>query len=286
MTRDAKSKKLHREPVRPGRRRMTAIAMTIALSLAIWLAFDSLEHQLVRTAWFSGYLMLGMLLFLAAFNARKKLPGVAFLGNASTWMQLHIHVAFLSLTVFLVHTGFHFPSGRLEGILAGLYGLVFASGVYGLFVTRATPRKLSATGFEVIFEQIPARRTTLAIRARELVLDTAKSTDVLARFYMSKLARFMELPRSLAYNVSPSLRQSRLLMAELYELDRYLAPEQRIASRRLSALVREKEDLDYHWALQGRLKLWLFVHIGLTYGLLIIAVLHGVIAHAFGGGLR
>lgn len=277
---------LHRNPVNFRRRRAIAICLTIVLSLVIWLVFNHLEHQLVRTAWYSGYLMFASLLFLAAFNLRKKFPAVIFPGNASTWMQLHIHVAFLSVIILLVHTGFRVPSGRLEILLAGLYGLVFASGLYGLYVTRTTPRKLTATGFEVVFEQIPARRRRLAAKARELVLETAHATDVLASFYMKKLAGFMELPRTLAYNFAPSLRQSRMLMTELRELDRYLVADQRDASRQLSEMIREKEDLDFHRALQGRLKLWLFVHIGLTYGLLIIAALHGVIAHAFGGGLR
>ena len=70
------------------------------------------------------------------------------------------------------------------------------------------------------------------------------------------------------------------------ELDRYLSRPGRETGRQLARLVREKDDLDYHRALQGRLKLWLFVHIGLTYGLLFAAILHGVLAHSFGGGLR
>ena len=40
-------------------------------------------------------------------------------------------------------------------------------------------------------------------------------------------------------------------------------------------MVRRRDDLDFHSVMQWRLKVWLFVHIGLTYPLLAVASLHG-----------
>lgn len=74
-------------------------------------------------------------------------------------------------------------------------------------------------------------------------------------------------------------------MAEIEELDRFLAIDQRTVSRGLTELVKRKDDLDYHQAVQGRLKIWLFVHIGLTYSLLAVSFLHMVLVHAFTGDL-
>ena len=48
--------------------------------------------------------------------------------------------------------------------------------------------------------------------------------------------------------------------------------------------MRRKDDLDFHEARQRLLKTWLFVHIGLTYGLVVLALLHGLLALAFRGG--
>ncbi len=42
-----------------------------------------------------------------------------------------------------------------------------------------------------------------------------------------------------------------------------------------------KDALDYHHAMQGVLKGWLFVHIPLTYVTLIFIVVHVVIVHTF-----
>jgi hypothetical protein len=68
------------------------------------------------------------------------------------------------------------------------------------------------------------------------------------------------------------------------DLRRYLSEPEQSACERLFALVRRKDDLDFHHARQTLLKLWLFLHIGLTWWLLLLAVLHGLLAHAFHGG--
>ena len=85
--------------------------------------------------------------------------------------------------------------------------------------------------------------------------------------------------------VHPTGRTRRQLVAELEDLDRFLAGDDRRVSRELAIMVRKKDDLDYHRVMQGKLKMWLFVHIAMTYSLLIFAVVHGILAHAFSGGL-
>jgi len=51
-------------------------------------------------------------------------------------------------------------------------------------------------------------------------------------------------------------------------------------------LVRQKDGLDYHYALQLVLKGWLFTHIPLTYSLLLLTLVHVVLVFAFSGGAR
>jgi hypothetical protein len=50
--------------------------------------------------------------------------------------------------------------------------------------------------------------------------------------------------------------------------------------------VRQKDGLDYHQALQFMLRGWLFIHIPLTYSLMIFSVMHIVLVYAFSGGAR
>ena len=49
-------------------------------------------------------------------------------------------------------------------------------------------------------------------------------------------------------------------------------------------LIQAKDSLDYHRAMQGLLKGWLFVHIPLTYAMLVFIFVHVVLVHAFRGG--
>jgi hypothetical protein len=76
------------------------------------------------------------------------------------------------------------------------------------------------------------------------------------------------------------------LLAELEDLGRFAAETDREKIGKLAALVRQKDGLDYHRALQLSLRLWLFVHIPLTYGLMAFTILHVVLVFGFSGGAR
>ena len=68
-------------------------------------------------------------------------------------------------------------------------------------------------------------------------------------------------------------------------MERYLNDKEREFSAELRDLVEQKDELDYHYALQTTLKSWLFVHVPLTYGMVLLALVHLVLAYAFGGGV-
>ena len=69
-------------------------------------------------------------------------------------------------------------------------------------------------------------------------------------------------------------------------MERYLNASERKAAQDLAALVRQKDALDLHRTTQLVLKGWLFVHIPLTYGLLVFIAAHVVIVYSFSGGPR
>lgn len=259
---------------------LTVCALTLLLGIVLWM-----ERSLLHSSFFTGYVLIGALFLLAAFGMRKRIPMIAGIGTAAFWMQMHIYVGFGSFAIFMMHVGLRIPDGMLESILAMLYFVVFFSGLYGLWATRTIPRKLTSVGEEVIFERIPAFKRKLARRAQTMVMESCESTPVLARFYVNRLSRFFEGNRGLTYMLVPTGRTRRQLIAEIEELDRFLAQKDRRISRELAVMVRKKDDLDYHTAMQGRLKLWLFVHIAITWSLLIFSVVHGILAHSFAGGL-
>ena len=265
-----------------GRRKKYALITVAAVLLIaglVWL----LQSRLLNSSFFTGYIFIGSLFFLTGLNMRKRLSFLPRIGSASFWMQLHIYVGLSTFAMFAMHVKWRVPDGGLEIFLSCLYFFVALSGVYGLYVTRILPKRLTAINEEIIFERIPAFRQRLAAQARAIALEACETSEVLAKFYTNRLIYFFERPRSLAYMVSPSGSKRRQLVGEIEALDRFLGEDQRAASRELAGLVRQKDDLDFHRAIQGRLKIWLFAHIGVTYSLLVVAVVHGIMAHAFSG---
>jgi hypothetical protein len=272
-----------RTQIRDRRWRLLLVAAPSAVVIAIIIRI--LDDNLYHSTFFSGYLLATAILFLAGFNVVKRLYFLSFLGTASIWMQLHIYVGLLSGAIFGVHIGWEIPNGQFEGLLAFMFVSTFASGVYGLIISRLLPRKLASLRTQVIFEQIPVRCGCLVAKAQAIIDQIPNRNDTLKRFYINRVAAFLVLPRSIRFFLTPSARESRQLIDDLISMDRYLSTGDRESARQLMQIIREKDDLDYHWAIQSRLKYWLFVHLALTYSLLICGGLHGVLAHAFGGGL-
>jgi hypothetical protein len=174
----------------------------------------------------------------------------------------------------------------LETALAAIYLLTFGSGLAGLYLTRNVPRQLARVGDEVIYERIPALRRQVALQVNQTVLDAvaASGATTLADFYTSRLYDFFRRPRGPSYLLWPTSALRRALMHEMRDVRRYLSDQEQTACERLFALVRRKDDLDFHEARQRLLKLWLFMHIALTCALVLLALLHGLVAHAFHGG--
>jgi len=266
-------------------RRIRNGGLTMIVIALVWLWVRMRQRNLAPTSFATGYIMLAAVLFLAAYNARKKLPFLP-LGSSAAWLQWHLYVGAGSLAVFMLHAGLRSPSGILETALACVYLCTFGSGIVGLYLTRMIPAQLARVGDEVLYERIPMLARQVSRQAGDVVLEsvTASGATTLADFYMSRLYGFFHRPRGASYLLRPTTGLRRSLMEEMQNLRRYLSENELTACERLFALVRRKDDLDFHAARQGMLKGWLFVHIGLTYALVALAVLHGLLALAFRGG--
>lgn len=268
------------------RRRIRNGGATMIVVAAVWLWVRARERQLTPTSFATGYLMLAAILFLALYNVRKKLPFLP-LGSSTAWLQWHLYVGIGSVGLFALHAGLSWPTGILETVLAVAYLATVTSGVVGLYWTRTIPAQLARVGEEVIYERIPALDRQVERQASDMVLEsvTASGATTLADFYVARLYDFFHRSRGSRYFLRPTTSLRRELMEEMQNLRRYLSEHELIACERLFALVRRKDDLDFHGTRQGLLKTWLFVHIGLTYALVVLAILHGILALAFRGGV-
>ena len=131
-------------------------------------------------------------------------------------------------------------------------------------------------------------RRALREEAEALVLggiQPAKAT-ILADFYALQLSAFFAGPANQVAHLVGSRRPLNLHLAALAEAGRFFKPEEQKTAARLAELLRQKDALDFHRAVQTTLKGWLFVHIPLTFGLLVFSFVHVVLVYAFSGGAR
>lgn len=258
--------------------------LTVVLGVAVLASAAVLEVGQRNIALISGWTLFALILLLTIYNLRKRLTMLP-VGRAKHWLQLHIYVGWLSVLLFGVHIGWAVPNGALEMGLATLYVLVALSGIFGIIITRIAPRHLTRGGEEVLLERIPGFAARLRDEAEQLVVSAARETgsSSLSDYFVEHLAGFFSGPKLHHLNVLAPLHLRFALHTGLDELSRYLAPKERDYLVRLRELVTKKDELDHQNALQIILRAWLFVHVPATYAMLLLAVVHLVTAHAFGG---
>jgi len=262
------------------------IFFLLSSALAVW-AHEKFAASMPRFAYLSGWALFAVILAITFYNARKKISFLPLL-TSYAWLQFHIYAGLLTAVLFCVHISYKMPTGWFQGTLAWLYVLVMLSGFFGLFTSRAIPKRLTTRGGEVLFERIPGIRRQLQERAEALALKSVEEvkSSTIADFYARELKLFFEG----AQNVVPHWFEVRaplnLVLNKITDLKRYLNEAERATMDEIATLVRQKDGLDYHYSLQLVLKLWLFVHIPLTYSLLLWTLAHIVLVFAFSGGAR
>jgi hypothetical protein len=268
------------------RRRFINTLLTTLSVVVLLAAYVKYAPMYPRHAYLSGWVLFATMLFLTFFNLRKRVPFLR-LGSTSFWLQLHLYVGIFSGALFFVHIGGSWPAGIFHQLLAICYGIVFVTGVLGLWISRAFPRMLTVAGYETPFERIPHARKSLREEAEALVLAgvDGQTSPVIAEFYSKSLGMFFTGP----CNRWGHLRQSRAPQAahdsEFDEVQRYVKKGEREMLDKLRELVARKHLLDYQYSLQSALRLWLFAHIPLSYSLLIFSVLHIILVYAFSGSV-
>jgi hypothetical protein len=260
-------------------RRWLASTFTLLLFafFVFWVWIE--ESRLDDAAFLTGCTVLAGIILLILLGLRRRLP-VLPLGSVSVWTQVHLYLGFFTAGVYLIHVPVVLGSGWLEGGLSLAFIAVTLSGFYGLYASRQLPKRLTAVEGQHRLDRVGWHRGQIAETARCLLdeLQEPSAHSVLGRFYQDFLNPFFGSSPSLAYVLVPSGVRRRRLLNGLRELDRYLEREGRDTAGRFAALVRRRDDLDYQYALQLRLRLWLVLHSTLSIALLVGGIVHGVIA--------
>jgi len=256
---------------------------TFVAFLVPWLWSRQNSLQLGDPALVTGWWLFAVMLFLGAFNARKKLSMLP-LGNASTWLMIHVAAGLLTLALFWLHTGSLWPTGLYERVLAALFYTLGFSGIVGWIMQRVYPRQLSDTGVEVIYERIPSEIAELREKAEALVLNCTKETgsETLARHYLETLHWFFCKPRFFANHALSGGKKARAWYRQQCDAVRlYLNEAERSFLDRLTLLAERKAEVDFHFAAQTLMKRWLLLHVPLTAAVMLLVVWHIVLVHIY-----
>ncbi len=239
--------------------------------------------SLQPTPYYSGWTLLVMMVFLALLNVRKKFSFLPMLGKASKWLQLHLYVGVLTIFIFAMHLQFRMPNGTFETLFALVYIGVVLTGLLGLYMSRAFPKRLTSHGETIFYERISVLRRQICEESEKLVFDSIAETNstTLPEFYTKRLLPYLKGPRNVLMHLLGSKLPYRRLLNDMDVVERYLNNIEKEVFSDLKEYIESKENLDHQHALQSGLKYWLFVHIPLTYSLLIFLVVHVVVVYAF-----
>ncbi len=273
-------------PDRDTRRAWLQLGIYWGVAIGLWLLVAAVayraERRLGQGAVITGYALFLVMLALGAFNVRKRLPALP-LGTARAWMIAHAALGAVAIPLYFQHSGGLWPHGRYEQLIALAFYATVLSGILGYFLEWLLPRRLTDLGDEVVFERIPAEIATLRERTEALILEAMREagSSTLGRYYSESLDWYFWRPRFLLGNLFGSNRGARWIRGHVSALHRYVNERERQALDSIEDLALRKSRLDVHYALQGTLKIWLFVHVPAAVLLLALALWHLMVVNVY-----
>ncbi|HIG30228.1 MAG TPA: hypothetical protein EYQ50_21490 [Verrucomicrobiales bacterium] len=264
--------------------------VTGMITVGLCLLGAAAVHSWARTAllpmarW-SGVVLLLLIVSLALFNTRKKIPFLPLV-RASLWLQIHVYMGLFAVGLFLLHIDFRMPTGWLEQILAAVFIIVSISGVIGAWLTRWLPRMMRRSGEALVYERIPRYRREIRDAVEELVLRAEEScgSSTIPDFYLQHVQPYLAQKASFGLSFKgPKRGGARSLYNELEARHRYLSDAEKSLAKELVEWIGTKENLDFQEASQRLLKWWLFLHIPLSFSLIVLGFVHGFLVFIYSG---
>jgi len=243
---------------------------------------DQAELQSGFPSIVTGWILFGILVALALFNIRKKLPNLP-LANSSSWLSLHLPGGFLAVGVFWLHTGSLWPLGVYEQFLAFFFYATTLTGVLGWIIQKSFPKRLTQSGAEYVFEHIPMEIVEIQKKAKEILLTCAQETkrDTLATQFFEHLDWYFHRPRFFLNHVFGGQKDAIWIRQQCSNMELALSPRERTYLQKIFALANAKRSVDIHFALQTVLKSWTLLHLPLAVALLTLALWHLLVVYTY-----
>jgi hypothetical protein len=213
--------------------------------------------------------------------------------SAVRWRKFHIFVGYLLIAAFISHSDFSLPDTGFEWALWSGFVLVTLSGIFGTYLAWSLKAK-HAIDERIAYDRIPTRRAELArdvyvvakidLGAAAIPLPATPYDAWIMDLYTNHLRDFFEGQRNFAAHLIGSRRPLKRLTDEIDNLSPYVDKPSQQKLSAIKDLVVEKDGLDFARVYLGLTKGWLFVHVPVTYTLIVLAVLHVLVVYAFSSG--
>jgi len=248
-----------------------------------------------------GIVGFAMMIFAGLLSVRKKFP-VMRIGRAKAWMRGHIWLGFLSYPIIILHSAFGL-GGTLTTTLMILFTIVFISGIVGAVLQHYLPIKMTReVPMETIYDQIDSVVSQLCQEADDIMVQLVPAMEAIPAAEVVG-SRTLPLYAAAREVESKDLQPIRTLYAE--KVQPYLLKpanfthelaDPEIASaifeqiRKMSPTVidefvndlenicTEKRQLDRQARLHHWLHTWLFIHLPISWAILVLGAVHAVIA--------
>ncbi|MBI4825223.1 MAG: hypothetical protein HY807_02190 [Nitrospirae bacterium] len=218
-----------------------------------------------------GFLCLLLLLALTLYIFRKSIYSYR-VGSQQAWLQSHIYIGIISLSLLLMHSGFRL-TGTFSIFLAIIYCLTFISGIAGALIYRSVPLSLVKFGRKTKSEEeLIGNLKNFLEEADSLV---SKTSNELKKIYEEKIRPSIELNRTKWEYLFMEERD--LLDKRRGEIEGFKASvlSQDIHDlNTLSTIFIESEKTSFVLAKMKIQEAWLGLHMPLTLALLTCVIIH------------
>jgi hypothetical protein len=270
-------------------RGLVIAAISGGLIWGVWIYGNGLRDP----RYLDGWIMAIGMSFQVAFHIAIKTASLSP-KSAMRWRKLHIFVGYVLIAAFISHADFSLPDTGLEWALWTGFVLVTLSGIFGSYLAWSLKTKQTIDE-NISYDRIPARRVELAREVHAAVTKAdpavaaialpAQSHDAWIRdIYTVHLRDFFQGQRNSGAHLIGSQRPLKRLTDEIDNLSRYVDQRGQEKLAAIRSLVVEKDRLDFARVYLGLSKGWLFVHVPVTYSLIVLVVLHVLVVYSYSSG--
>jgi hypothetical protein len=240
-----------------------------------------------------GWVLAGGMSFQVAFHIAIKTASLSP-KSATRWRKIHIYVGYLLIAAFISHSDFSLPDTGFEWALWAGFVLVTLSGIFGTYLAWSLQTKHTIDE-RISYDRIPTRRAELARDVHAVVAKADPAASAIALpapphdawimdLYTTHLRDFFQGQRNFAAHLIGSQRPLKRLTDEIDNLSSYVDQQSQEKLAAIKNLVVEKDRLDFARVYLGLTKGFLFVHVPVTYALMVLMVLHVLVVYAFSSG--